>query len=167
MKKIIFPVGALLLTASTLFYSCTKGSYSNHDQLANLGKAKISGFVWATTDETSSGADTQYAPAGTQIKAWIDSKEFLYYTGDSATPYLPKYYTATVDADGKYSLTVDVSKFKMALVHIEPVTFTHDLKKDSAGDEYTFNRTYKCTATIAIPVEKDDDKTMRIDYIHN
>jgi hypothetical protein len=167
MKKIIIPVGALLLSATTLFYSCTKTSTSNHDQLANLGKAKISGFVWATTDETSSGADTQYAPSGTVIKAWIDSKEFLYYTGDSATPYAPRYYSATVGADGKYSLTVDVSKFKMAMVHIEPVTFTHDLKKDSAGEEYTFNRTYKSTATIIVPVENDDDKTQRIDYTHN
>jgi len=103
--------------------SCKKAS-SNTDQLATLGKTTITGKVWAQLIDTL-GSGIQYAPAGTTIAAWVSTGDLIVIPDAGAT-YANRFYTATVDGSGNYTLTVDVSMYQPATIHIMPAQFTYN-----------------------------------------
>ena len=151
MKRTTTILTAILLTASFTFFCSCKKSYKNTDQLATLGSTTISGTVYAILADTIGATGNQYAPAGTVINAWIDSREFLFYT-DSIAPYARKYYTATVDANGKYFLTVDVSLYQGAIVNIEPAGFKYNQVRKETSAPYAVYTVTKTYTSIAFPV---------------
>lgn len=120
-----------LLAAGTLFTACKKKDDNNTDQLASLGKATITGKVYAPLVDTAGASINQIAPANTVISAWIDTKDFVVNPGPGN--YAKKYYTATVDANGNYKLTVDVSKYQPATLYITPQPFGYDQVKNTIG----------------------------------
>jgi hypothetical protein len=169
MKKTIIILSAIALSISvTSLFSCRK-KYTNTNQLATLGRATISGNVFARLADTVGAADTQYAPVNTMIGAWIDTREFLYYSSSSPTPYAIKYYTAKVDDNGQYRFNLDVSKYQGAIVHIMPVKFTYDQVKNvhhTFDSVYTVNKTFS-SDTLTIFIGNDSNIVQTIQYIYN
>ncbi len=129
----ITAIAALFMFAT----SCKKAS-NNTDQLATLAKATISGKVYAQLADTI-GSGMQAAPAGTTIAAWIDTRDLVVNPDFSAT-YAKRYYTAQVDASGNYTLTVDVSRYQPATVHIMPAQFTYNQVVYGTGGTITTER---------------------------
>jgi hypothetical protein len=170
MKKNIILFGALSLVASvTILDSCKKKTYTNTDQLATLSNATVTGYAFARLVDTIGAADSQYAPSGTVITAWIDSKDLLAYTDSTTpvTPYARKYYTGSVGANGKYNITVDVSLYRNATVHIEPQAFSYNHVRKSISAPFgviTVNKKYAVDA-ITTSVEKNETDTVNLYYI--
>lgn len=163
MKKNTIALSAIVMLAITSFYSCKKKTYNNTDQLANLSKATISGKVYARIVDTAGAAATQYAPTITEISAWIDTRELIYYS-DATAPYARRYYKVNVDANGKYSLTVDVSKYRTAIVHLEPAKFVYNQVKKTAPDSvYTVSKTF---SSIDVPLMIGNDSTITQDLYY-
>ncbi len=166
--KIILLSALLLATSATFLFSCKKKSYTNSPQLTTLSSATISGHVYARLADTVGASSTQKAPTTTIIKAWIDTKDLLYYT-DTAAAYARKYYTSSVGADGKYSFTVDVSQYKTGILHIEPVEFYYNQIKKAATPPYgiyTVNKKYTCDALLMV-VEKNKKDSVDVVYTAN
>ncbi len=170
MKKNIILFGALSLVASVSFFSsCKKKTYTNTDQLATLSNATVTGYAFARLVDTIGAADSQYAPSGTVITAWIDSKQFLAYMDSmpAGTTYARKYYTGTVGANGKYNITVDVSLYRNAIVHIEPQAFTYNQVRKSTTAPFgvtTVTKKYAIDSVIT-SVEKNEIDTVNLYYI--
>ncbi len=111
MKKLSILFAGLLVSAM-IFTSCSK----EDDAVVTVttGKATIEGYVYMDWDDdgaplptSDSNYDTkmEYAPSGTEISITIDTDEL---TQDGTTGTHPdKIYKATVDANGKYSISID------------------------------------------------------------
>ena len=173
MKKNIILFGALSLVASVTFLdSCKKKTYTNTDQLATLSNATVTGYAFARLVDTIGAADSQYAPNGTVITAWIDSRDLLAYADNTDSiytqaPYARKYYTGSVGANGKYNITVDVSLYRNATVHIEPQSFSYNQVRKSTTAPFgviTVNKKYAMDSVLT-SVEKNETDTVNIYYI--
>lgn len=123
---------AVVLSAIALFTACKKDDDNSKSQTSSLGKATITGKVHATLVDTMGAADAQYAPSGTQLQAWIDTRDLTVVP--ASTPYPKRFYTVTVDGSGNYSFSIDVSKNQSATVHIEPNSFAADVVKKMFPD---------------------------------
>ncbi|GAA4470428.1 hypothetical protein GCM10023093_31700 [Nemorincola caseinilytica] len=167
MIKKNVPVMSIALAATiTALVSCSKNKYKNTDQLASLGKATVSGKAYARTVDTSGAAVIQYAPSGTVIKAWIDGRDLV--IGDSTGLLFGKrYFTGTVDGSGKYSISIDVSKYRSGLVHIAPVTFEHDVIIKSGKTVKTERRKFKCDEFPYKSMKDGDSDTTAMVYYVN
>jgi len=139
IKKTTLVTSVVLLSSFAMLSSCSKSKDNNTDQLASLGKATIKGKVTAPLSDTTISA--QYAPAGTVINAWVDTRDFVLYDR-SSDAYANRYYTTTVDASGNYTLTVDVSKYKPATIHIEPAQFEFNFITRVGGTIRTTRKVY-------------------------
>lgn len=115
---------AVVLSSFSFLYSCSKSKDTNTDQLASLGKATITGRISARIVDTVGADAEQYGPSGTVIMAWIDTKDLVIGSDPNAAT-AKRYFTATTDANGFYTLTVDVSMYRSATVHIEPNDFEY------------------------------------------
>ena len=167
MKRHIFILSTIgLFALVAVFNSCKKNSYTNTDQLANLGSATISGHVYARLVDTIGAADTQYVPANTVIKLSLNTSDLLYYV-DSNAPYAQKYYSASVKSDGSYSVTIAVSKYKSAIVQVAPASFNYNLVKQGVGDSiYTVNKTFS-SPSFPVSLSNDTSAVQDIYYFHN
>lgn len=131
-----------LIAAITALASCSKNKYTNTDQLGALGKATISGKAYAKTVDTIGATPVQFAPSGTVIKAWVHGSDLV--VGDTTgLRYGKKYYETTVGASGRFSLTVDVSKYDSVWVTIDPQAFGYDVIVKSGGTVKKENRWFK------------------------
>jgi F0F1-type ATP synthase membrane subunit a len=153
MKNSSLIKAAVVLSSFSFLYSCSKSKDTNTDQLASLGKATITGRVAAKTVDTIGAATQQYAPSGTVIMAWIDTKDYV--LGNDTTPGTAKrYFTATTDANGFYTLSVDVSLHKSAVVHILPNDFEYNvLYKNnlvSPATYYTDRHIFRSTTSTEV-----------------
>jgi hypothetical protein len=121
-----------LLMGSSLFflYSCSKAKNNNVDQLATLGHATVSGKVTARIIDTVGAASSQHPVSGTVLTAYIDSRQLLLVSDNSAT-YLPRHFSTTVDGSGNYSFTFDVSPYQPAVVNIDSIVAT--VTKNAVG----------------------------------
>lgn len=157
MKNI--PIKPLALFATiAVFSSCSKNKYTNTDQLASLGKATITGKAYAQLDATNT--TMEMAPAGTVIKAWVNSKDLV--IGDTTgLQFYKKYYETTVGASGKFSLTVDVSKYDSVWVTLDPQDFTASYKASATS---TQTKTYKSGESIIKVGVNETDTTTVINY---
>lgn len=118
--------------ASSLFTACKKNNDSNNtDQLADLGKATITGRVYARLVDTIGANGAQVAPANTVITAWIDTRDLV--VNPTGGAYAKRYYTASVDSSGNYKLVVDVSKNQPATVTILPQQFQYNQVRQTNG----------------------------------
>lgn len=165
MKKYTKTLTALSLSGAVLAMASCKSKDNNSDQLASLGKATISGKVMARLADTSGAAGTQYAPAGTVINAWLDSKDLVLNPANSN--YARKYFTTTVDASGNYSLTVDVSQYKSATVHIMPADFEYNVvKKMTFPTDSVYTERHVFSSDTAMKeVNNSDVKLLDINYL--
>jgi hypothetical protein len=156
---------ALLLSfaAITAFVSCSKSKDNNTDQTASLGTATISGKVNARLVDTIGAAGTQYAPEGTVINGWLDSKDLVLGETGSLT-YARRYFTTKTDASGNYSLTVDVSMYKPAAIHIEPASFEYYVVKKSSGKVVTQRTIFNSMTAPTVSVNNNDKLLMDITY---
>lgn len=154
MKNVLAIPAALLVAASALS-SCSKSKYENTDQLAALGKATITGKAYAQLDATNT--TMEMVPAGTVIKAWINSKDLV--VGDTTgLQFYKKYYETTVGASGKFSLTVDVSKYDSVWVTLDPQDFTASYKASASS---TQTKTYKSgESVIKVGINETDTATV-------
>ncbi len=149
--------------AIAIFASCSKKK-DNTDQLATLGSATISGKATARLADTAGAATVQFAPAGTVINAWIDTKD-LVVTDNGAMNYARRYYTTTTDANGNYSLKIDVSKYKSASVTLVPVDFEYDVVVKVAGKVQKSRSVFSATTTTsAILVNDNAHKIIDINF---
>ena len=155
--KAIAMCGAIAILAS-----CSKKK-ENTDQLATLGSATISGKVLAKTVDTVGAAATQYAPAGTVINAWIDTKDLVVMENGTAS-YARRNYTTTTDANGNYSLKIDVSKYKAATVTIVPADFEYDVTVKVAGKVEKNRDKFSAAPISARPVMDNDRKIIDISF---
>ncbi len=129
MKKTNILTTAAVLSAMALIVSSSKGRGVNTGQTASLTKATITGRITAKTVDTLGAAAMQYAPAGTVIQAWVDTKDYVLGHTDTNTVYAKKYFTATSDANGYYTLDIMVSSYNPAQVHIVPSDFEYNVLK--------------------------------------
>lgn len=134
MKRVLFK-STLLLSSLSLLLSCAKSKDNNVDQLATLGKATITGKVNARLVDTIGAASVQHAPAGTVLKFWVDTRQFLLYTQDGAD-YQKTYYSAVVDDAGKFSVTVDVSPYQPETVHFASDSFVAKVFRHTYDSHY-------------------------------
>lgn len=166
IKKNVPVLSVALLAAVTALVSCSKNKYKNTDQLASLGTATISGKAYAKTVDTVGAKVVQYAPSGTVIKAYVDGRDLV--LGDTTGLLFGKrYFTGTVDANGKYSITFDVSKYKNATIHIAPETFSYDVVIKSGGKVKTESRKFKCDEfPFKSMKDGDSDTTANVNFIN-
>lgn len=129
MKKTNILTTAAVLSSMALIVSCSKSKDTNTDQTASLTKATITGRITAKTVDTLGAAAMQYAPAGTIIQAWVDTKDYVLGHTDTNTVYAKKYFTATSDANGYYTLDIMVSPYNPAEVHFVPSYFEYNVLK--------------------------------------
>ena len=149
MKKITLMTIVALVAIFMTVSSCKKAS-NNTDQLATLGKATITGKVWAQLVDTFGTPGMQAAPSGTTIAAWIDTRDLIVNPDGGAT-YAKKYYTATVDGSGNYTLNVDVSMYQSATVHIMPAQFTYNQVVNGSTGVTTSRKIYTgITADVTV-----------------
>lgn len=126
MKKLL----VLLSFASALVLtSC------NNDNTVNpkveLGKATVTGTVYAELDNTAAGPEKAQ---GIAIWARISTKD-LVLNPVTGVVYGDKYYQATTDANGVYSIDVDTNPNKENItVTILPQDFTAKVKLNAGGD---------------------------------
>jgi hypothetical protein len=155
---------AVILSAIALFTACHKDDNNNTDQLASLGKATVKGKVFAQLVDTVGAAAHQTAPSGTQIQAWIDTRDLVIGAVPGAA-YAKRFYTATVDASGNYSITVDVSKNQTATVHIEPQSFEYNVVKKIFPDSvYTEREVFYPMTMPAVSVNNGSNQVQDIFY---
>lgn len=111
MKKNIFTIALLSLTALLIFTNCDK----EEEEIASdpMTTATIKGLVEAnlnlTNDTNDAGfPETQWelAPAGTKVIAVVNAAD-LVANPDPAVTYQDLTYETTVDASGMYTFTVD------------------------------------------------------------
>jgi len=107
---------SLVVVAGVLLTSCKK---DDEPTPSTPTKATVTGYVYADLDLTEAGFE--YAPSGTKIMAWVDTEE-LFVNPNPALTYPKKFYEATVGADGKYSLSIEVGNNPVT-VNIEPGDF--------------------------------------------
>lgn len=170
MLKKTFLFATAVLAVTSLFTSCKKKDDSNNtDQLATLGKATITGHVYARLVDTIGASGTQVAPTNTMISAWVDTRDFVLNPAAN-TNYPKRYYTATVDANGNYKLVVDVSKYQAANVTIAPQQFSYAQTKNTIGvvhrdSVYTVQKVYDPNpAQMIVPVYNDLTAIRDISY---
>lgn len=157
MKNI--PIKPLALFATVVaLSSCSKNKYTNTDQLASLGKATITGKAYAQLDATNTTMEV--VPAGTVIKAWVNSKDLV--IGDTTgLQFHKKYYETAVGAAGKFTLTVDVSKYDSVWVTVSPQDFTASYKASATS---TQTKTYKSGEFMTKLGINETDTTTVVNY---
>lgn len=166
IKKNVPIMSTAFIATIVALASCSKNKYTNTDQLASLGSATISGKAYAKLVDTVGAAAVQYAPSGTVIKAWIDSKDLV--IGDATgLMFAKRYFSGTVDGSGKYSINIDLSKYKPGTVHIAPENFEYDVVIKSGKTVKTEHRKFKCTEFAFGSFDNgDNDTTANVMYIN-
>ena len=139
-KKITLLTFAAIVALFMSVTSCKKAK-SNMDQLATLGKATVTGKVWAPLVDTFGTPGLQNAPSGTTISAWVDTRDLI-VNPDGTASYAKRYYTAAVDGSGNYTLTVDVSQYQPATIHIMPAQFVYNQVVDGTTGTTTQRKIY-------------------------
>jgi hypothetical protein len=141
MKKSFFKNTLLLaLPIAICFSACSDEKESKYEPAA-VGQTKIYGRVSA--DLVLNNGVMETAPAGTKITAWIDGKQLVLNPVYGVT-YPKKFYSATVDANGNYVLTVDAANTPVQ-VNIDPTTFEYNLTLEN-GTQKMVN--YTTTGTV-------------------
>ncbi len=110
---------SLLIVVAFALTSCDK---EEEQEAVPMPKAKLTGFVWADLDLNEAGLE--YAPSGTKILVWVDTED-LFIDPNAVITYPRKYYEATVGADGKYSIDIEVGNNPVTAV-IAPGDFWYD-----------------------------------------
>ncbi len=165
MKNRISAFKAILAISSvSVLFSCTKSKDNNTDQLASLGTATITGRVTARTVDTVGADNNQIVPSGIVVNAWIDTRDYV-LNDMSGTTYAKRYFSTTTNESGSYILTVDVSKYKSATIHIEPAPFEKDvLKKYTSGanfGEIYYERKVFNSSTVPNMTINSNDKLIK------
>jgi hypothetical protein len=105
MKKLLFVIVSIVMVGIS---SCQNENSVNprpEDQI--VSKVTITGRVKAELNNTTTG--TEKAPAGLKIIAEIDSRDLV--LNPTSGNYPSKYYEATLDANGEYSLEVEAGPY--------------------------------------------------------
>ena len=118
MKTLRIALSLVVVLAFALT-SCDK---EEEQEAVPMPKAKLTGFVWADLDLNEAGLE--YAPSGTKILVWVDTEQ-LFINPNPGITYPKKYYEATVGADGKYSVDIEVGNDPVVAV-IAPGDFWYN-----------------------------------------
>lgn len=140
MKKLSILFAGLLVTAM-VFTSCSKDEETTGTN--NLGKAKVTGYVYLQSDVTSDATDrtSQFAPSGTQVILKINSDD-LAQDGNNANAADKAYYT-TIGSDGMYSFSVDAGAKNVNVLSLTAV----DLELDYIRPEFSAGHLHDTTYT--------------------
>jgi hypothetical protein len=142
-----------LLLAFTLA-QCEKEEESSEPDLKT---ATVKGKMTADLNDTIPG-DTS-APKGTKVTLWISTEDLVTKSSPSKT-YEKRYYQATANSDGEFSVQVDVNKDPVT-VNIEPSDFEYDKVLNTNGDK---QRTVYTAPNQTVTVTPEQTKIVDIAY---
>ncbi|HRK54143.1 MAG TPA: hypothetical protein PK185_09510 [Cyclobacteriaceae bacterium] len=114
MKKLVF---VMSLASALIFSGCDNENTVN--PTVTLGSATITGTVYAELDNNN--AVSEKAPSGTKVYVIVNTKDFV--LNPTGGTYAKKYYEGTIDANGKYSITIETGN-KTMTVTVVPADFT-------------------------------------------
>lgn len=122
----------LLLFSASLLLAMTISSCEEEkdESKPEYSTATIKGHVTAPLDDTASGMEDV---TSTTITFWISTEDLVTQSSGKKT-YDKRYYHAEVDAEGKYSVKIDVNNQPVD-VTIEPNDFAVDDYVNPSGDE--------------------------------
>jgi hypothetical protein len=137
MKKQFLKLTMALVALPVLFSltSCDKDSDAkNTTPATELGKATISGVITGNLDLTNSVANEGIA--GVTVTVWINNNDLInnytsWWAGQAAEGY--RTYTAVTDADGKYSVSVDVGSKPVEIRTLYPAIVRANQKNELGG----------------------------------
>lgn len=138
MKKQILKLAVLLAMPVIALQSCSKDEESQNTATVNMGSATISGRL--TGDVVLNNGQLE-GLAGVTITATINGADLVTQAAPGAI-FGTKTYTATTDANGFYTLTVDVNNKPVNVTLNVPQTITvTQTKEDGTQTRSVFNRT--------------------------
>jgi hypothetical protein len=135
MRKTFFYLFAFMAVSAMIFTGCKKDEEKSSPATIDLSKsATLTGLVWANLSlyNDTAGLKLEAAPQGTKIQFQIDASQFPL---DPTGTYDDMIYTATVGADGKYTISVPTTNRGINLT-IRPVEFTYDQTQVKWGGSY-------------------------------
>ena len=130
-------IAALFVTA-TIFTSCSKEEPVAEGP--NLGKATITGKV--IMDYNTKTTAEEHAPTTAKIIAVVNTADFVQDQNSGATVNgIDSTYTATVNAAGEYTLTIDAGAHAVS-VKITAIDLAHSYitKSATTGKDTTYTR---------------------------
>lgn len=136
------------------FTQCEKEEKSSEPELST---ATVKGKMTANLNDTIPG-DTS-APKGTKVTLWISTEDLVTKSKASKT-YEKRYYQATADGNGEFSVQVDVNKDPVT-VNVEPSDFEYDKVINTNGDE---QRTVYTSPDQTVTVTPKQTKVVDIAY---
>lgn len=119
MKKVYF-IFTIALMIAVVFQSCKKDEQPTPATIDLTKSATIKGKVKAELDNSNSTSES--APSGTKIIFQVSAQDFPL---DPSGNYDDLLYTATVDANGDYTISVPVNN-KGVNYTIRPVDFEYN-----------------------------------------
>ncbi len=133
--------------------SCTKEE--DAIEVVN-GSAKVTGFVEADLDLTTSGLE--FAPAGTKIIAIINTEDLI-ANPDPNVNYPNKTYTTTVGANGIYTLNIDANA-----KNVNVTIVANDFEYNRILNDTTIERKiYHCNGTTTSVIDQSN-KIIDLNY---
>lgn len=152
MKKPIMVI-AVLVAALT---SCQNDNSVNPRPLDQLvGSATITGRVTAELNENAPGLEN--VPAGLTIVAAINTESFVLNRTPDIT-YVKKYYYATTNAAGEYTLNVEAGPYGSDVDIFFPV-----FRTDVIGSTGTYSKVFNGTE-LSVAVKKGRNDIHDYDY---
>jgi hypothetical protein len=153
-KTLLFAATALTL----VFASCKKDDKTTSITLPSedlgLGTARIEGLIKA--DFNAKNADFE---PGDNIKILVKIETEDWYLNPNAnTVYPSKFYEATTDGNGRFSVTVEVSNNGLKNVKVIIPEFLR-IQQQNGGDK---NYKWKGTVPDIASIQKNDNKVLDV-----
>lgn len=133
-KLSIIASAVILLTGLS---SCVKVEDENTSPKTDLGKATIKGNIFADLDLTNSEKD---AMSGVTVSFYLNIQDLIsnynyYYYGNNYSNYFNGYrsYSGTTDANGNYSVDVEVGTKGSTVYMVYPEIFNADQKQENGS----------------------------------
>lgn len=160
MKKQLFKISMLLaLPVLLLTQSCKKDSEENKSTSVAMGTATITGRI---TADMILNNGTKEGVAGIKVTGRINTADLI-TTGNVATAGLTRTYEATTDANGNYTLTVDVNSKPVGVTLDIPASFNAEQTLENGVKKQTlFTRNNAVPATITLT--RSQVATQNADY---
>jgi hypothetical protein len=162
-SKMMMIVTCAGLVAAMLVSSCKKSNeVSKKDQTLDslIGKATLTGVAYLTYDATQKAKiQLKEVAAGALITVSYNSGDLAYKTDANAITYT-KSVSATTDANGKYSVTVDANVDGIVYT-VQPTQFfgTYVDAKDTVSYKAYFN-----AASSSVSLKKGDSRYLDVKY---
>lgn len=166
MKKSLLGVAVCAFAGLAIFGSCKK----DDDALATgptLTMATVTGKLTANTDlrNDTSGVYNEMVPAGVTVVATINTGDWYRNKSRSSFEYANKVYTTTTDANGAYTLSIEVADQAVS-VDLKMSEFYADQQQDTTGGKAPSvkNLRYYATALSKFDVVSSENVIKDVTY---